>query len=325
MKIVFMGTPDFASVILESLLESRHEIVAVYSQPDKARGRSGKLVPTPVKALAVQKNLPVFTPERLKEEESVTQLKEFAPDVIVVAAYGQILSKEILEIPTYGCMNVHASLLPRWRGAAPIQWSILSGDLQTGICIMQMNEGLDTGDVLMKEVVDIREDDTSDSLFDRLASGSGPLLLKALEAAEKGELHPEPQKEEEATYAKMLRKDMGKMDFTRKASELDCFVRGMNSWPGAFSYYGKKICKFWEAWVWNGNTSREPGDVITWETPGISEEIRGVLKEKKSFGIQTGDGILIPKVLQLEGKKRMPTSDFMRGNAIEGYHFSDRI
>ena len=238
MNVIFMGTPDFADPVLQALLDSdEHRVTAVVTQPDKARGRSGKLVFTPVKEAAVAHGIPVHTPERVKEPEFVETLRGIPCDVIVVAAFGQILSKEILEMPKYGCINVHASLLPRWRGAAPIQWAILAGDATTGITTMQMDEGLDTGDMLLKKEIAIREDETGESLFDRLSELGGPLLLETLSQAEQGTLPRVKQDDAESTYAKMLRKELGKLDFSKEAAELERYVRGLNSWPSAYTYF----------------------------------------------------------------------------------------
>ena len=231
MKVVFMGTPDFSVPVLKGLMESEeHEVTAVVTQPDKARGRSGRLVFTPVKEVAVEAGIPVYTPQRVRSQEFIEQLKTIPCDVIVVIAFGQILPKEVLEYPRYGCINVHASLLPRWRGAAPMQWAILSGDKKTGITTMQMNEGLDTGDMLLKTEVDIAEDETGESLHDKLAALGSDLLLRTLDAAEKGQLKPEKQQDDESTYAGMLSKEMGRIDWEKSAVEIERMIRGLNSW-----------------------------------------------------------------------------------------------
>lgn len=303
MNVIFMGTPDFAVPVLQALLDSdEHRVTAVVTQPDKARGRSGKLVFTPVKEAAVAHGIPVHTPERVKDKTFVETLRGIPCDVIVVAAFGQILSKEILEMPKYGCINVHASLLPRWRGAAPIQWAILAGDATTGITTMQMDEGLDTGDMLLKKEIAIREDETGESLFDRLSELGGPLLLETLSQAEQGTLPRVKQDDAESTYAKMLRKELGKLDFSKEAAELERYVRGLNSWPSAYTYFRGKMMKIWRASVIDRNTELPCGAVA---------EV-----EKDGFCIQTGNGLLKVLEVQLEGKKRMKSADFLRGNDV---------
>lgn len=308
MRIIFMGTPDFAVPVLRTLLESdRHEVTAVVTQPDKARGRSGKPVFTPVKEVAVSQGIPVYTPERVKAPEFVETLREIPCDVIVVVAFGQILSKEILELPQYGCINIHASLLPRWRGAAPIQWAVLEGDERTGVTVMQMDEGLDTGDMLLKEEVEIRPDETGESLFERLSGIGGPLLLEVLERAGNGTLQPVKQDDSVSTYAKMLTKDLGKLDFTEDAKKLERYVRGLNSWPGAYTHYRGKLLKIWKAAVIERNTDCPCGAVAQIDRDG--------------FCIQTGDGLLKLLEVQPEGKKRMNCADFMRGNNVADSSF----
>lgn len=304
MNIIFMGTPDFAVPVLRALIDSEeHTVTAVVTQPDKARGRSGKLVYTPVKEVAVEHDIPVYTPAKVKDSEFVQVLRGIACDVIVVVAFGQILSKEILEFPRYGCINVHASLLPRWRGAAPIQWSILEGDEKTGVTTMQMDVGLDTGDMLLKRELTIGPEETGESLFDKLSALGGPLLLETLEQVENGMLQPMVQEEGESTYAKMLTKDLGKLDFSWDAIKLERYVRGLNSWPGAYGYMNGKMLKIWKAEVVSRNTEFASGTVA---------EVA-----KDSFSIQTGEGLLKILELQLEGKKRMLAGDFLRGVKIQ--------
>lgn len=304
MNVIFMGTPDFAVPVLQALLDSeKHTVSAVITQPDKARGRSGKPVFTPVKKLAVANDIPVYTPERVKDSAFVEVLRGISCDVIVVVAFGQILSKEILELPRFGCINVHASLLPRWRGAAPIQWSILEGDEKTGVTTMQMDVGLDTGDILLKKEFVIDPDETGESLFDRLSKLGGPLLLETLEQAENGTLKPVPQEDEKSTYAKMLTKETGKMDFSWEAEKLERYVRGLNSWPSAYTYFRGKMLKVWKAQVVSRNTEFDCGTVA---------EV-----SKDSFSIQTGNGLLKLCEVQQEGKKRMSAGDFLRGMKVE--------
>ena len=304
MKVIFMGTPDFAVPVLKGLIHSdEHEVTAVVTQPDKARGRSGKLVFTPVKEVAVANDIPVYTPVRVKEEEFILELKKIPCDVIVVIAFGQILPQEILDIPTYGCINVHASLLPRWRGAAPMQWSILEGDKKTGITTMQMDVGLDTGDMLLKTEVEIEEKETGESLHDKLAILGSELLLRTLSYAEKGNLRPVKQDDSQSTYAPMLKKDLGRINFSWDAAKIERYIRGLNSWPSAFTGYKGKSLKLWAADVVEDNTEKSPGTIVK--------------VDKNSFTVQTGKGCLIVRELQLEGKKRMDTANFLRGIKIQ--------
>lgn len=304
MKVIFMGTPDFSVPVLQGLIDSKeHEVTAVVTQPDKPRGRSGKLVFTPVKQLAVEYGIPVYTPKRVKDPEFVKELSRIPCDVIVVIAFGQILSKEILDLPKYGCINVHASLLPRWRGAAPMQWAIIAGDETTGITTMQMDVGLDTGDMLLTKEVPISPNETGESLHDKMAVLGSELLLETLRQAEEGTLHPIPQNDEDSTYAKMLTKETGKIDWNLDAAQIERYVRGLNSWPSAYSGYKGKTLKIWCAEVLPEVTEERPGTVVS--------------VEKDSFTVQTGNGCLRILELQLEGKKRMDAGSFLRGVKIE--------
>ena len=304
MDIIFMGTPDFAVPVLETLTASeKHHVKAVITQPDKARGRSGKLIFTPVKEAALAHDIPVYTPEKVKDPAFVEQIKQISCDIIVVVAFGQILSKEILEYPAYGCVNVHASLLPRWRGAAPIQWSILAGDAITGVTIMQMDVGLDTGDMLAKTEIPLDGTETGESLFEKLSVLGGPLLLETLDKIQEGTVQPEKQKEEDSTYAKMLTRDMGQLDFTKDALSLERTIRGLNSWPSAYTYYGGKMLKIWGAKVVEEEGNAVPGEVVK--------------IQKDGFFIQTGKGLLKAEQVQLEGKKKMSAGDFLRGMQMQ--------
>ena len=273
------------------------------TQPDKARGRSGKLIFTPVKEAALAHDIPVYTPEKVKDPAFVEQIKQISCDIIVVVAFGQILSKEILEYPAYGCVNVHASLLPRWRGAAPIQWSILAGDEKTGVTIMQMDVGLDTGDMLAKTEIPLDGTETGESLFEKLSVLGGPLLLETLDKIQEGTVQPEKQKEEDSTYAKMLTRDMGELDFTKDALSLERTIRGLNSWPSAYTYYGGKMLKIWGAKVVEEEGNAVPGEVVK--------------IQKDGFFIQTGKGLLKAEQVQLEGKKKMSAGDFLRGMQMQ--------
>lgn len=303
MKIVFMGTPDFAVGALESLVEAGHDVVAVVTQPDKPKGRGKEMQQTPVKACAVKHNIEVFQPVKIKTPEAVEVLKGYGADLFVVAAFGQILSKEILDMPKYGCVNIHASLLPKYRGAAPIQWAILDGEKETGVTIMQMNEGLDTGDMLTKVVVPIEDTDTGESLFDKLAEAGAKLLIETIPQIEAGTLKPEPQDDSVSTYAKMIKKEMGLIDWKKEAVVLERLVRGMNSWPSAYTHFQGKTLKVWEAEVETCETDAVPGSVV---------EVT-----KNSIKVQTGKDLLVLKQIQLEGKKRMDVAAFLLGYKVD--------
>ena len=303
MRIVFMGTPDFAVHVLEALAASRHEIAAVVTQPDKPKGRGKNMQFSPVKEKAQELGIPVCQPVRVKEPEFVETLAAFAPDVIVVVAFGQILSKEILALPKYGCVNVHASLLPKYRGAAPIQWVILDGEEKTGITTMLMDEGLDTGDMLEKAQVDIAPDETGESLHDKLAAMGGPLILSTLDKLEDGSIIRTKQDDSKSCYAKMLTKQMGRMDFTKTAVVLERQIRGLNSWPSAYCTLGGKTMKVWRAEVEETESTGTPGCVLS--------------ADKRGIRVQTGQGVLCIKELQMEGKKRMDADAFLRGYPVE--------
>ena len=303
MKIVFMGTPDFAVGALEALVEAGHEVVAVVTQPDKPKGRGKEMQQTPVKICAIKHNIEVFQPVKIKTEDAVEVLRGYGADLFVVAAFGQILSKEILEMPKYGCVNIHASLLPKYRGAAPIQWAILDGEKETGVTIMQMNEGLDTGDMLTKVIVPIEDTDTGESLFDKLAEAGAKLLIETIPQMEAGTLKPEPQDASLSTYAKMIKKEMGLIDWKKEAVVLERLVRGMNSWPSAYTHFNGKTLKVWEAGVETKEAKAAPGTVV---------EVT-----KNSIKVQTGQDLLVLKQIQLEGKKRMDVAAFLLGYKVE--------
>lgn len=303
MRIIFMGTPDFAVGTFQALIEAGHEIVLTVTQPDKPKGRSGKPQFSPVKEEAVKRGIEVYQPKRIREAECVEYLRKYQADCIVVVAFGQILPKAILEMPKYGCVNVHASLLPKYRGAAPIQWAVINGEKVSGVTTMRMDEGLDTGDMILKEEVVLAKDETGGSLFDRLARVGAELAVKTLRALEDGTAEFTPQNHEEATQVGMIKKQFGELDFTQPAKKLECLIRGLNPWPSTYTFYHGKTLKIWKANVEEGGDSSQAGMII------------GV--DKHSFQIQTGDGILIPTELQLEGKKRMSTEAFLCGVNIE--------
>lgn len=305
MRAVFMGTPEIAAEVLKCLLASeKHEIVAVVTQPDRPKGRGKELAMPPVKLVAAEHKIPILQPLKVKAEEFVEQLKALSPEVILVAAFGQILSKDILDLAKYGCINVHASLLPDYRGAAPIQWAIMDGKKKTGITIMRMDEGIDTGDMICKKEIVIGEKETGGSLHDKLAAAAGPLLLEALEQIENQTAVYTPQEQENSSYAKMLKKEMGKLDFLRPAAELERWIRGLDPWPGAYTAWNGKTLKFWQT-----DVSYEKFETCPCGT---------LVSTKDGFlWIMTGNGVLVVKELQAEGKRRMTTEEFLRGYRLE--------
>lgn len=305
MKIVFMGTPEFAVGALEKIIEAGHQVVSVVTQPDKPKGRGKELQMTPVKICAMAHAIPVFQPVKIKAPEAVKILREYEADIFVVAAFGQILSEEILAMPKYGCVNIHASLLPKYRGAGPIQWAIIDGEKKTGVTIMQMDKGLDTGDMLLQKEVEIDKRETGDSLHDKLAAAGAELIVEALPQIEAGKLTPRRQNDEESCYAKMLHKSMGKIDWNMPAEKLDCLIRGLLSWPGAYTVFRGKTLKIWE------EEPVLPGELLA---EPLEAEPGGIVRvEKDAFYVQCGDGILKVLSVQMEGKKRMSVRDFLLG------------
>ena len=303
MKLVYMGTPDFAVPPLVSLVEAGHEVAAVVTQPDKPKGRGKAVLMTPVKEKALSYGIPVYQPVRVKKDEEFLKiLREIHPDAIVVAAFGQILPKEILELPRYGCVNIHASLLPKYRGAAPIQWAVIDGEKESGITTMMMDVGMDTGDMLERLVVPLDQNETAGSLFDKLSKAGGPLILDTLKKLEEGTAVRTRQPEEGVTYAGMLDKSFGKIDWSRSAAEIERLIRGLNPWPSAYTKYKEKTMKLWAADVVDSDDSGDPGQIVR--------------VEKKRFLVQTGNGLLAIKELQLEGKKRMEADAFLRGVSL---------
>ncbi len=302
MKVVFMGTPDFAVPTLEKIIEAGHEVIGVVTQPDKAKGRGKKVLFPPVKEKALEHNLTVYQPRRAREPEFIEQMRALNPDVMVVVAFGQILPKDILDIPKYGCINVHASLLPKYRGAAPIQWAVINGDAVSGVTTMQMDVGLDTGDMLLKTEVPLAEDETGGSLFDKLSTLGGELLIETLDKIQTGDIHPEKQDDSQAgEYARTLDKALGNVDFSMSAAAIERLIRGLNPWPSAYTFYNGKTMKLWKAEVVPG-TDAAPGQIVS--------------VDKQSFTVQTGEGGLRILELQLEGKKRMDAGAFLRGCAL---------
>ena len=316
MRVVFMGTPDFAVGALEAIIAAGHQVEAVVTQPDRPRGRGKEVQITPVKACAMAHEIPVFQPVRVKEKEAVEVLRSYGADMFVVAAFGQLLSEEILAMPKYGCVNIHASLLPKYRGAGPIQWAIIDGEEKTGVTIMQMDKGLDTGDMLMKTEVVIAPGETGDSLHDKLAAAGAELIVEALPKIERGEITPVRQNEEETCYAKRLDKSMGRIDWQLDAKKLDCLIRGLLSWPGAYTRFRGRNLKIWEEVVTSEAELAAEGlelqEDVVHDVPGT---VVGVKKE--AFYVRTGEGILKILAVQPEGKKRMPVKDFLLGYQIK--------
>ena len=305
MKVIFMGTPDFSVGTLEALIEAGHEVALVVTQPDKPKGRGGKMQYTPVKEVAVAHNIPVYQPKRIREPECIEELRKYNADIMVVIAFGQILPKEILEMTPYGCVNVHASLLPSYRGAAPIQWAVINGEKVSGVTTMQMNEGLDTGDMLLKVEIPLDEKETGGSLHDKLAEAGARLCVETLDALKAGTVTPEKQGDSPTAYAKMLDKHMGKIGWKMSAKEIERLIRGLNPWPSAYTRWNEndKGMKIWEAEVAEGQTDKAAGTVV---------EVA-----KDGFFVQTGDGLLKITALQIPGKKRMDAAAFLRGYQME--------
>ena len=294
-----MGTPEIAAVILKRLLQGEDEIVLCVTQPDRPAGRGKKLTPSPVKETALQAGIPVFQPEKIREPENVAVIREAQPDIVIVAAFGQILPKELLEIPPLGCINVHASLLPKYRGAAPIQWAILDGEKETGVTIMYMAEGLDTGDMLYRKSIPIADNETGGSLHDKLALLGADALTEALPLIKNGTAERIPQGEALTPYAKQLRKEMGLLDFTKPAEELQRRIRAFYPWPGTFTSYQGKQLKILEASVRESREAAAAGTVLS--------------VEKDGFSVKTGNGALFVTGVQLAGKQPMKAGDFLRG------------
>ncbi|HIT14371.1 MAG TPA: methionyl-tRNA formyltransferase [Candidatus Scatomonas merdigallinarum] len=300
MRVIFMGTPDFSVGALKALAENGYEIAGVVTQPDKPRGRGKASAMTPVKEAALELGLTVYQPSRVREQSFMDTVRALNPDVIVVSAFGQIIPKALLELPRYGCVNIHASLLPKYRGAAPIQWAVMDGEPVSGVTIMQMDEGLDTGDMLAKTEVPLEPDETGGSLFDKLSRAGAELLIRTLPALEQGTLTPEKQPLESPTaYARMIRKEDGRIDWNLEAEAIERRIRGLNPWPSAYTELTGKILKIWRAEV----LPKESG-----QTPGTVTEAG-----KGGFCVQTGKGVLRLLEVQLEGKKRMDAQAFLRG------------
>ena len=294
MRVVFMGTPDFAVGVLDKIIEKGHEVVAVVTQPDKPKGRGKEVSMPPVKEVALKYSIPVLQPIKVREPEVVEQLKGYNPDVIVVVAFGQILTQDILDIPKFGCVNVHASLLPQYRGAAPIQWAVIDGLEETGVTTQQMNKGLDTGDILMVGKLKLDKDETGGSLFDRLCVLGAQVLVDTLDGLEAGTITPVPQDDSKSTYAKKLDKSMG---------NIERLIRGLNPWPGSYTFMNGKQLKIWKCEIVDDNKGAAPGTIIA--------------VDKDSFSVACGAQGLKIMEIQMEGKKRMDTGSFLRGVKVD--------
>lgn len=323
MRVVYMGTPEIAAKVLEAVHELPVEIVAVYTQPDKPVGRKQVLTPPPVKVLAEQYGIPVYQPERIKRKAAVAELEALKPDLILVTAYGQLLSEKILNIPPMGCINMHASLLPKYRGAAPIQWAIVNGEKETGVTAMMMDKGMDTGDMLIKRVVPIAKDDTAETLYDKLAEEGGVLIKEVVSRLLAGETLPrEKQNDEEATYAPIIQKEDGLIDWTKSADQIEQQVRGFYSWPCAYTALEDKKLTVLKAHVLGKEESAAlVGDM---ETQAGSVLAAGLTGKRKKLLVHTGNGVLQIDQLQLQGKKAMEADAFLRGCDLTGKKFADR-
>ena len=303
MKIIFFGTPDFSVGTLEALVEAGHEVVLAVTQPDKPKGRGGKMQFTPVKEAAMAHGIPVFQPKRVREASCVEELRKYNADIMVVIAFGQILPKEILEMTPYGCVNVHASLLPKYRGAAPIQWAVIDGEKVSGVTTMQMDEGLDTGDMLLKTEIVLDDKETGGSLHDKLAEAGAGLCVETLKGLEEHTIVPQKQGDSPTAYARMLDKNLGNIDWNKSAEEIERLIRGLNPWPSAYTDWNGKVMKIWEAEVWEEDTKETAGTVVK--------------VEKDGFLVQTGRGLLKVTALQIPGKKRMEADAFLRGYDVK--------
>ena len=302
MRVIFMGTPSLAVPILRAVHESNHEVIGVVTQPDRPRGRGRKVGISPVKELAMGFRLPIMQPETTKDEVFIAQVKRMSPDLIVVVAYGRMLTRDLLDIPPLGCINVHPSLLPKYRGAAPIQWAIVNGEERTGITIIKMDEGMDTGDILLAQEVEIGDNDTAQSLHDTLAQVGANLIIKAMDQLNSGTLRPIPQDHREATYAPLLKKEDGLIDWSRDALDIFNRIRGFNPWPGAFTYLKGLRLKVFSGKIIAGEVRERAGKVVQCGPEGVK--------------VTTGKDYLLIKEVQLEGRKRMSIHEFLIGNEI---------
>ncbi len=304
MRVVFMGTPDYAVPTLKKLIE-RHTVVSVVSQPDKPKGRGKKVAFTPVKEVAVEHNIPILQPLKVRDSEVVEEIRKFEPEVIVVVAFGQILPKELLDMPKYGCINVHGSLLPKYRGAAPIQWAVINGEKVTGNTTQFMAEGIDTGDILMKSENVIQSDDTYESLYYKMAETGADLLIKTLDELEKGNLKGEPQDNSQATYAPQLKKETGHIDWNKNSEDIVNLIRGLVPWPSPYSDYKGEILKIWKVQAWDKNYfDKQAGEIVE-------------IIKNTGFIVKCGDKAVLVTEIQAQNGKRMNVADYLRGHSIE--------
>ncbi len=301
-RIVFFGTPDFAIPVLKGLLQGPDEVIAVVTQPDREKGRGRKVIPSPVKGLTLERGLPLFQPEKAREEPFQKKIEDLQPDLFAVVAYGQMLPKSLLKIPKHGAVNVHASLLPEFRGAAPIPWAILKGERMTGVTTMMMDEGMDTGDILLQAEISMSDDETSETLHDRLSLLGAQLLSETVRRMKDGNIHPIPQDPSKATYAPPLRKEDGKIDWSKEAKEIDRQVRALNPWPGAFTEWNGQSLKIYKGEVREEKSRREAG-ITFWVGSDFIE-------------VATGKDSFLIKEVQLEGKRRMSVREFLAGHPI---------
>ena len=303
MRVIFMGTPDFSVGILEEIIKAGHEVVLAVTQPDKPKGRGNTVQFPPVKETALTHGIEVYQPTKIRDAECVEYLRKYHADIMIVAAFGQILSKEILDMPRYGCVNVHASLLPKYRGAAPIQWAVINGEKVSGVTTMRMDIGIDTGDMIEKVEVPLDKEETGGSLFDRLAEEGAKLCVHTMAEIEAGRATYTKQDESEATHTGMIKKQLGKIDWTKPAVEIERLVRGLNPWPSAYTSLNGKTLKIWRASVAEADSSGKAGTIVS--------------IAKDEIAVQTGKGVLLLQEVQLEGKKRMPVDAFLRGYQLE--------
>lgn len=303
MKAVYMGTPDFAVPALKALIQ-KHEVTAVISQPDRPKGRGKHLVPTPVKEEALKHNIPVYQPEKISSPEAVELVCSLDADIFVVAAYGQKLPKAILDKPKYGCINIHGSLLPEYRGAAPIQWSVIDGKEKTGVTIMYMAEGIDCGDMILKRETHILPEDTYGTLYDKISGLGAEAVLEAIDLIEAGSVNAQRQDDAFATYAKKITKEMGHIDWSKKTVDIINQIRGFDPMPGAYAVYEGEVIKIWSAEAYDTEYDGVPGEIID-------------TNPKKGFAVKTGDGALLVKQMQAKGGKKMLSADYMRGHIIK--------
>ena len=303
MKIVFMGTPDIAVGCLQKIIDEKHEILGVVTQPDKPVGRGKKLGMPPVKELALKYDIPVYQPVKARDEEFVKVLKDLNPDLIVVVAFGQILPKSILDIPKFGCVNVHVSLLPKYRGAAPINWVIINGEEKTGVTTMYMDEGLDTGDMILTSEFALDDEITAGELHDIMKEEGAKVLKETIDLIEKGEAPRIKQNHDEFTYAPMMSKSLGQIDYSKSAKDIHNLVRGVNPWPSAYTTYDNQTMKVWKTKVLSETSDKEPGTIISVDKEGIK--------------VSTKDNVILIKEIQMPGKKRVLVEEYIKGNSIE--------